>query len=149
MASREVLPPALFLFAMLVAALLHALLPLAHVIAWPWRVVGALPIGAGLMLNGVHSKLFERRGTPIHPYAQPTLLVESGAFRWTRNPMYLGLVLGLVGEALLLGSASPWLIVPAFTWVITTRFIRVEEEHMAARFGPAYADYRSRVRRWI
>jgi protein-S-isoprenylcysteine O-methyltransferase Ste14 len=63
--------------------------------------------------------------------------------------MYLGLVLILVGVALLLDAASALLVAPAFGWLLARRFIGVEERALAQRFGPAYEAYRARVRRWL
>ena len=67
----------------------------------------------------------------------------------TRNPMYLGLTLTLVGIATLLGSLSPWLVVPAFAVAISRLFIRHEEQTLQERFGDEYLAYRKTVRRWI
>jgi protein-S-isoprenylcysteine O-methyltransferase Ste14 len=63
--------------------------------------------------------------------------------------MYLGMVLALVGTALLLNEAWPWLVPCAFVAVLYLRFIRHEEVLMARTFGDAYLEYRQRVRRWI
>ena len=63
--------------------------------------------------------------------------------------MYLGLVLGLPGWAVLLGSLVPFVVVPAFFALLHSRFVLREEPFMAERFGEGYAAYRARVRRWL
>jgi protein-S-isoprenylcysteine O-methyltransferase Ste14 len=63
--------------------------------------------------------------------------------------MYLGMVSSLLGVAVLCGSATPFLVVPAFALFIERRFIRVEEKMLEETFGSEYAAYKARVRRWI
>lgn len=113
------------------------------------RTAGLVPLlaGAGLVLRG--ARLFERVGTNICTVDDPDRLVESGPFRWTRNPMYLGFVGLLVGAALLLGTAAAWLGPVVFVVAADRWYVPFEERRMAARFGPAYDEYRSRVPRWI
>ena len=63
--------------------------------------------------------------------------------------MYLGMVLMLVGVAILLGTGSPFLVVPVFMWLMTVRFIRVEETMLERVFGETFLEYKRRVRRWL
>jgi protein-S-isoprenylcysteine O-methyltransferase Ste14 len=143
------LPP--FWFALAVAAMvaLHLALPLARLIPPPWKWVGVLPLLAGLSLTLAAARIFRLRGTGIKPFSPATTLVTSGPYRFTRNPMYLGLVLMLIGLATLLGSLTPWLVIPPFAWWIDRRFIRHEEAMLETHFGQAFADLRRRVRRWL
>lgn len=76
-------------------------------------------------------------------------LVTDGVFRISRNPMYLGLVLLLIGWAVWLGSASPWLVPPLFVTVITVVQIIPEERALGQRFGDQYRTYQQRVARWV
>ena len=92
---------------------------------------------------------FTRAGTPVVPFERSTTLVTGGSYRFTRNPMYLGMVLLLSGVAALLGTLSPWLVIPIFTAVIQTNFIRGEERFLEELFGDSYRAYKTRVRRWI
>ena len=73
--------------------------------------------------------------------------MATGPFAFTCNPMYLGLVLCLLGWAVLLDSLVPFAVVPALFALIHFRFVLREEPFMAQRFGNLYADYRARVRR--
>jgi protein-S-isoprenylcysteine O-methyltransferase Ste14 len=146
--APRLMPPAIFGISLVIELMLHAVIP-TRIISGPWRWLGIVLVAIGLGLNVSQSRAFERRGTPINPFAQPTAFLHTGAYRRTRNPMYLGLVLMLAGTAIVLGSLSPWLVPPVFIWYLTTRFIRREEDRLAATFGTDYHTYRTRVRRWI
>lgn len=105
--------------------------------------------GLGAAVAGIIA--FRRQQTTLSPLApgDASVLVVSGVYRWTRNPMYLGLGLALAGWGLVLGNlgALAWLPIAA---VYLTRFqILPEERILAGRFGPDYAAYRAKVRRWI
>ena len=85
----------------------------------------------------------------VVPPVEATRLVDWGAFRFSRNPMYLGFVLVLGGVALLLGSVAPLLIPPLFAWIIQSQFIVREEAWMDGQFGEVYQAYKNRTRRWL
>ncbi len=76
-------------------------------------------------------------------------IVTGGVYRVTRNPMYVGLALLLAGFALYLGNALGFLTLPAVVLYLGRFQIGPEERVLAAKFGAAYDDYRSRVRRWL
>jgi protein-S-isoprenylcysteine O-methyltransferase Ste14 len=106
-------------------------------------------VGAGLLLVGWALGLFRRRGTTFEPFGQPAALVTTGPYRISRNPMYLGMLLVMVGGALLAGSA-PALVAPVgFVLTMNATQIPQEEAALEAAFGPAYRTYRRRVRRWL
>ena len=94
---------------------------------------------------------FKRAKTTINPLRpqNTTALVTSGVFRYTRNPMYVGLTLVVLGWAAFL--CSPWAIAGPVLFVLyISRFqIEPEEKILSAKFGAAYSDYASRVRRWL
>ncbi len=148
-AKRRILPPVWFLAAIMLMAALHWLAPLArwHVPALRW--LGGAAFVAGFVLALASARLFARRGTANRPVQRSSALVTSGPYRFTRNPMYVGLVAMLAGLALLLESLSPLVVVPIFAWIIATRFIAAEERMLGERFGADYAEYRARVRRWL
>ena len=85
----------------------------------------------------------------MRPFEQSTALVTGGLFRYTRNPMYLGLVLMLLGAAVGFGTLSPFFAIVVFVWWIQSRFIVREEAFLAGIFGPEYLAYKARVRRWL
>ncbi len=142
-------PPALFFAALVLQEILYLFLPGARVIPGPWNLLGGAAIVAGVALHSATSRLFALRGTTRAALGEPSVLVVDGPFRWTRNPMYLAGVVILLGSACVLGSVTPFLVIPLFASLVQFRFIRVEERMLAERFGTDYLAYGARVRRWI
>ena len=107
-----------------------------------------------LAIGRDHSEFGEREtlrpiSHGIKPFERSESLVVNGPYCLSRNQMYLGMVLILIGIGLLMGSTMPLLIIPVFVWLISTRFISVEERMLTDRFGAIYEDYCKRVRRWL
>jgi len=137
------------LFALLAMVGLHYAIPLARVVAAPFSYLGLVPLLIGVTIAATAARLFDRAGTPKRPFERSTTLVTAGPYRYTRNPMYVGLTLILIGVWLLLGTASAALPIAIFVWIIQSRFIRGEERFLDEIFGEEYRGYKSRVRRWI
>jgi protein-S-isoprenylcysteine O-methyltransferase Ste14 len=118
----------------------------------PARRIGALLLaltGVGIALLGVIS--FRRARTtvnPLHPEAASTLVV-SGVYRFTRNPMYLGLLLVLLGWAVFLANALAFVFPAIYVPLMNRLQILPEERALAEKFGAGFADYKSQVRRWL
>jgi protein-S-isoprenylcysteine O-methyltransferase Ste14 len=148
MTPRKINPPHYFLFALIAMGLLR-LLPGQALLpgVWPW--IGLLPTAAGVVIAVWASQQFARAGTSIVPLTRSSALVTDGAFAYSRNPMYLGMTLVLVGTALLLNRSWPWSVAPVFVAMLHLRFIRHEEKLMEATFGDDYRAYRVRVRRFV
>ena len=138
-----------FLAALLAMAALHLVAPGKQLIGSPWRYAGIIDVLAGIALVLWAAGLFRRAGTPIKPFESSSELVLTGPYRFTRNPMYLGLTVILLGTGVLLGSATPFLVVPVFLLLLDRLFVRHEEAMLAGRFGEAYEAFRRRVRRWL
>lgn len=145
-------PIRLFPAAALVSLALDRLLPLPFAVEnanWvPWAAGGAL-ILIGLLLFAAGVRNFSRAATPL-PTNQPArVLVTSGIYRWTRNPIYLAffLVYGGIGVA----AQSSWVLILTLPLAITIRYgvVAREEAYLERRFGDAYRDYKALVRRWI
>ena len=143
------LPPVILCIAIILMALLHVLVPVARLFSLPWRFSGAVLIIAGLALNVWADGLFKRAGTSVKPFDPSSSLVLNGPFLFSRNPMYLGMVLVLAGIAVALGGATPWLVIPVFAWYVDRRFIVPEEHKLEATFGARFLEYKASVRRWI
>jgi protein-S-isoprenylcysteine O-methyltransferase Ste14 len=148
-APRPVYPPVFFLAALLAMAGLHFFLPERRWLSPPATYAGGLLILVGIILLVVSSRLFERSGTTIKPFEESTTLVVDGPFRLSRHPMYLGMVVVLLGCASLLGTVWPPLVIPVFIVLITRRFIVREEQMMEQVFGDEYRAYCRQTRRWI
>jgi protein-S-isoprenylcysteine O-methyltransferase Ste14 len=106
-------------------------------------------VGLGISVAGMLA--FRRAATTVNPFKPQTAssLVTCGVYRWTRNPMYAGLLLTLSGWAAFLWSAAalPWLAV--FVLYMNRFQIVPEERVLSGLFGAGYASYKARVRRWI
>jgi len=113
------------------------------------QVVGAALIVAGLLLLVFAGGLFRRAGTDLIPFRNVSALVTGGVYRYTRNPMYLGMALVLLGCAVTLGSSAALGVPLVFAAIIELRYIRPEEALLRERFPVEYPDYCNRVRRWI
>jgi len=142
-------PPFGFAVGIAVMLLLHWTVPIARIVPRPWHWIGLAVLLAAVVLSLSGATLFRRRGTAVRPLTPSSLLVTDGPYRFTRNPMYLGMTLGLIGIAIFLGSASPLLVVPPFVWWISTRFIAREEQFLTEQFGESYLQYKRQVRRWL
>jgi protein-S-isoprenylcysteine O-methyltransferase Ste14 len=113
------------------------------------RVGGAIFILVGLasLVDSFVRFAFVGLGTPA-PVAPPSKLVVSGQYRHVRNPMYVAVLLILIGQSLLLGSV-PILRYCVLVWAFFHAFVLLyEEPTLAARFGPSYEAYRRHVGRW-
>lgn len=144
-------PPVLMLAAAILMWMLNRWLPLAQWIAPPWNQFGILPAAAGLALGIAALVRFRRERTTTNPLdpSQASHLVTEGVFRVSRNPIYLGMVGLLIGWAIWLGGASPWVMPPLFAIVITAVQIIPEEHALDQLFGDQYRAYQRRVARWI
>ncbi len=145
----RILRPVYFLMAITIMVSLHLVAPILMVVTPPWNQLGFFPAGVALIIALYAAYSFKRVDTTIKPYQESSALVTSGVYSYTRNPMYLSLVLVLVGMATWLGSIATWLVIPLFILLITRIFIRTEEKMLAETFGSDYEEYRVRVRRWI
>ena len=104
-------------------------------------------LGLGVMLWAVWT--FTRARTSVLPFRPASAMVTSGPYRFSRNPMYVGLTLLYVGLALLTGMAWPLVMLPLALVALTGLVIRREERYLEGAFGGEYAAYRARVRRWL
>ena len=147
--SRFLVPPVYFLVALLLMGFFHRVAPWARVLEAPYRYGGVVLMALALGLILWAALLFRRAGTNIRPYLPSTALVLDGPYRFTRNPMYLGMAGTLLGAAVFLGSLTPLIVIPAFMALIAERFIVPEEAKLEAAFGRGYVDYKARVRRWL
>ena len=146
------LPPLIWLGALLVAVLLEWLLPLGLLpppLAPQAAIPGALLLAAGIGIAAAGAAAFRRAGTNVHPGHPALALVETGPYRFTRNPMYLGMLLALPGLGLIasLDWAVP-MVLPL--WLILHQGVVLREEaYLSGKFGAPYDRFRARTRRWL
>jgi protein-S-isoprenylcysteine O-methyltransferase Ste14 len=146
---RRVLPPVWLLLLLLAAWALDRWLPIVRLWPAPWNYLGFVPLSLGAAMSLLSAGTFLRAGTPVVPFQRSTVLVMHGWYRFTRNPMYLGLVLILVGVSTIEGSLGAFLPLPVLVALLHFRFVRGEEDFLEAIFGDDYRAYKARVRRWL
>ena len=144
-----IVPPVYLLLFILGQMAIHRYWPLAQLFDGPIRYAGLILLALGVLFAGWGVRAFGRADTAIRPLEESTAMVTHGLYRFTRNPMYLGMIQVLMGVCVLLGSLSPWLLIPGFILIIRNVFILREEAMMDRIFGEQYRSYRSSVRRWV
>ncbi|HBO8128434.1 TPA: isoprenylcysteine carboxylmethyltransferase family protein [Pseudomonas aeruginosa] len=116
---------------------------------WLLIAMGALPFAAGAVMMLAAAGLFRRLGTNI-PLSRPTTLIATtGPYRWTRNPMYLGMALIYAGLAVGFDGPIAFALLPLVLVAIQTQVIAREERYLEAKFGDDYLRYKAEVRRWL
>lgn len=151
MSRPRVYPPLIMLATAVTMWLLDRYLPLPEILGVPWQRIGYVVMIAAVVLDLWGFGLCLRSGTTVHPLRlhNNRALVTEGIYRLTRNPMYLGLLLLLVGFAIRLGSLAPFLVLPLFVSAMNRLQIVHEERFLSERYGKDYDDYRNRVHRWL
>ncbi len=145
----RLVPPVYFAIALCLIVLVERFVPDVMRLPEFARVLGWTSMGAGLVLFVTTVAAFHHSGTPLKPFKGPGTLMTGGMFRVSRNPIYLGMTLMLLGVGLRGGEALPLVVPFVFAAIIEKRFILSEEEFLTDHFGDAYRSYRSRVRRWL
>jgi len=146
---RQPVPPVYLLATLIAMGALHSYVPIARLVPSSYRYGGLALLAFGVGIAVSAAGLFSKLGTPLVPFEKSTVVVTTGMYRFTRNPMYLGMVVGLLGVAILLGSLVSFLPVPFFVAIIHVQFIVNEERFMEELFGAEYLAYKRKVRRWI
>ena len=145
-------PPLVFVLGFAVGYALQRLFPVTLVPAagrgvWQGLGWGLVALGAALMGSAVVT--FRRAGTTPNPFKPTTAFVTHGPYRFTRNPMYLGLLLTLLAWAVFLFNPMALLFVPIFVLYINRFQIKPEEQVLSSLFGAEYMAYKGQVRRWL
>lgn len=120
---------------------------------WMWSGRSGLALVValcGLACDAAGIWAFRRHRTTVNPLApgKASAVVQDGIYRYTRNPMYVGMALLLTAWALWLGHPLALLVLPGFVVYLTRFQIQPEERALQTKFGAAYTDYMARVRRW-
>src|SRR6266702_2738536 len=117
-----------------------------------WRLLvatGALLFVAGAAMMPAAAGLFRRLGTNVPPSHPTTLIATTGPYRWTRNPMYLGMALIYAGLAIGFDGPIAFALLPLVLIAIQTQVIAREERYLETKFGDDYRRYKAEVRRWL
>lgn len=142
-------PPTIYGLSALVAWGLGRVAPLPMALSEGLRWAGWGVVALAVLIAAAAEISFLRARTATLPTSPTSAIVESGVYRFTRNPMYLAMTLALIGLGLALSSPWFWLVAPAAVRLVTRLAIEREEAYLARKFGDAYLAYKSRVRRWL
>jgi protein-S-isoprenylcysteine O-methyltransferase Ste14 len=143
------IPPVHFQICLALMAQQRWLWPVRIIFPFPYNLLGTAPILAGLLIGFWGVWQFRRAGTKIRPYREPDVFVTEGPYRYTRNPMYLGVSLVLLGVWILLGAVSSVVGPPIYVFAADRFYIPFEEQRLREKFGAAFDAYCARTRRWI
>ncbi|WP_120635942.1 isoprenylcysteine carboxylmethyltransferase family protein [Ruegeria sp. EL01] len=106
-------------------------------------------IGGGILIVVMAVVEFRRHQTTVIPHETPTALVQSGIYKYSRNPIYLADILILAGLVLRLDAVLSLILVPILVWLLERRFILPEEDRLRRTFRVGFARYERKTRRWI
>lgn len=146
-------PPLILLAAVVLAWVLDYILPMAWLpaagLANPLTWLGAAMMAGSLALAIWSIRLFRAARTNPEPWKPSKAIVASGPYRFTRNPMYLGMVLFLLGLSLAAGQEWGVVLTPVL-WLAYDRLVVArEEKYLTKKFGAEYEALRTRTRRWL
>ena len=149
-AAVRIPPPLVFVAGVLLGAAIGAIAPLRIDLPLGVRVAAAAALGgAGLALGGAAFGRMRSTGQNPAPWTTTPEIIGAGVYRFTRNPMYVGMA--LLQAAIGVATANAWmlLLVPVSMVVVWATAVRHEEAYLERKFGETYVAYKRRVRRWI
>ncbi|WP_299880715.1 isoprenylcysteine carboxylmethyltransferase family protein [uncultured Cocleimonas sp.] len=151
MLQLKIPPPVYAISIAIIMWLLSKYIPIVELIQSPWNKIGLGIIIIAACFDVWSLFLFLKKHTTPNPMKpeNTTGIVTKGLYQYSRNPMYLGLLIILFGFGIWLGSLSPFLMLPMFYWLITEMQIKPEERMLEQKFGKEYLDFKNRVRRWL
>ncbi len=149
MKAKKIMPTTYLLIAIVAMIALHFLVPGMRFLRPPWSLLGIIPLALGVTVNLLADRAFHRASTTVKPFEESSLLIRTGVFRISRNPMYLGFVLILIGIALFMGSVAPYVAIVAFAVLMDRVYVTVEERMLAVKFGAEWEEYKRHTRRWL
>lgn len=150
--SGFVWPPTIYGIAFVIASLLAWRFPLnfaGESWRWPGWIAGGALIAAGAAIALAAEISFWRAGTATLPTSSTSRIVRTGIFRWTRNPMYLGMSLTMAGIGIAVRDFWYLAALPVAVFAVTKLAIEREEVYLTQKFGSEYTGYRQQVPRWF
>jgi protein-S-isoprenylcysteine O-methyltransferase Ste14 len=147
--NKNIHPPIVALLFIVIAYFLGRFAPLPFVVPPILRNIGLLLTFVGFLLGIGAFVEFRRARTTLDPHGSTKQLVTSGIYRFTRNPIYLGFLLMVIG--LPLNSGLSWGVVLAPFYILTMNRLVIEREeiYLEKKFKDVFTSYKSRVRRWL
>ena len=143
-----IIPPVFLLISLILIVTSYIVLPDFNLIPFPVNLLGILISLSGFALMGKSRDLFQKHQTTLS-IERSSVLIQDGVFSKTRNPMYIGMFLLLLGIGICFRNLFSILIPFIFLVLIHFVFVLKEERLMFDEFGQAYLDYKAKVKRWI
>jgi protein-S-isoprenylcysteine O-methyltransferase Ste14 len=145
-------PPLIFVSGLLLGVILHwwtrfYLLPAAYLSSA--RILAGILIVFGLAIVFVAKAQMKRVKTNIEPWKPTTAIIDDGIYAYSRNPIYIAMILVYIGFVIIINSVWVLLLLPAVYLVMHFGVILREEKYLAEKFGEEYLNYKNKVRRWI
>ena len=142
-------PPLLYLGSIALGVALHFIYPITWRSDLDWKILGVILIAFSLFTMQWAARLMRNAGTNINPEKPTIAIIQTGPYRFSRNPLYLSMTLIQLGIAFILGSL--WVIAMLLVVLVTMNWgvIQREERYLVRKFGEEYVLYQGRVRRWI
>jgi protein-S-isoprenylcysteine O-methyltransferase Ste14 len=145
----EYRPPRIAMALLAIAAVLQVLIPTTSLSSFSSTTLSVATGFAGFAIMIAAWLQFRKRQVAICPTAPTAQLITDGVYRFSRNPMYLGMVMMLAGVAIYFGTLPFYAATIVYLVIMDRFFCRFEEQKLAATFPGEYEPYRSTVRRWI
>lgn len=142
-------PPRIAMLMLVIAAAFHRLTPVRGINLFSSAALSVALASMGFAIMAFAWWQFKDRAVAICPTDITERLITDGVYKFTRNPMYLGIVAMLAGAATWFGTLPFYAAALGFFVVMDRLFRRYEEEKLAAKFGREYLEYKSKVRPWI
>ena len=149
MVKRIIYPPVWLLLGVISIFILNKYAAGPRFTSLEGQLFGGVLLVIGLALLVFAGGLFKQAETDLIPFKNVTALVTTGVYAYTRNPMYLGMALVLLGCAVTVGATTALAIAPIFMVIIELRYIRPEEDMLRGLFPDEFPAYCARVRRWM
>lgn len=140
-------PPIIVLLHIVAGLVLNWVAQLSFGHAWGW--IGLILLGGAFTVIHMAKSLFEEAETNVIPNMPTTSIVTTGVYKYTRNPMYVGFLLGFAGLAMVADAPLMLLLTVSLFFVLDRKVIEPEEEYLADKFGEDYLSYKESVQRWI
>ncbi len=146
--KKILIPPVFLILSLILIVLFYFLLPSFNLIPFPYNYGGIIILSTGFVIMGKTRDLFRKYKTTLG-FDQSSHLIKEGVFTKSRNPMYLGMFLLLLGWAVCFMNFFSILIAFDFLLLVNLIFIPKEEQLLEEEFGQEYLDYKNKVKRWV
>lgn len=145
----RVLPPIVFIIALILGTAIGYIFPIALPFSKLKAAISTILIIASLFLGVCSALLFRKHNTDIDPMGSATMLLKTGPYKYSRNPIYVSMIILIFGIGVLLGNT--WILLMLIPAVLYLRknVVLLEEKHLIKQFGNDYKKYSSDVRRWL